>query len=413
MNRRELLASLGLMAPVSAPAAAAQSPQVPAVPTRDPRSSDADVGSFYPWIEKQWTSQKDLSFLNARFRNAAEWQREVRPLIFDRLFYRPPVVPFAPKVLDRVETDEYVREQLEFNTTPDIRVPAYLHIPKRVKLPAPAVVVLHDHGGYYYFGKEKVTALGAAEHADLREFKQRYYGGRSIATELARQGFVTIAIDMFYWGERRLILDEDRRRGINDWSKNESAPTIQALNSRASQYEQIVARTLFSEGITWSGIWIWDDIRTLDYLASRSEVDPARIGCAGLSFGGLRSGHLAALDPRIRAAVVVGWMTSFGPGLKKHVWNTVGLTKIIPGLYRQMDYPDLVAMTTPRPLMVIHGARDGLFAPEGVRDAVRTLTRSYEKTSARDRFRFIEFDGPHEFNVPMQEQAFAWLKKWL
>lgn len=410
MTRRELLVSLGLMAPASA--AAQTVPSAPAVPGRDPKSADADIGSLYPWIARQWTASKELSFLNPRFRSAEQWQTEVRPLIFDRLFYRPNPVSADAKVLERVETPDFVREKIEFSTTTDFRVPAYVHIPRNVKLPAPALVVLHDHGGFYYFGKEKISEL-ADEHPILTKFKERYYGGRSIATELARQGFVTIAIDMFYWGERRLVLDEDRRRGMNEWSRNESAETIQALNSRASQYEQIVARTLFSAGLTWSGIWIWDDIRTLDYLSSRPEVDTKRIGCVGLSVGGLRSGHLAALDPRIRAAVVVGWMTSFGPCLKKHVWNTIGLTKIIPGLYRQMDYPDFVALAAPRPLMVIHGSRDALFPPDGVRAAVDTLSRSYEKAGSADRFRFIEYDGPHEFNLPMQDQAFAWLKKFV
>src|SRR5438094_9159920 len=149
MTRRELLAWLGLMAP----AATAQDLPVPTIPTHDPRSADADLGSLYPWIATQWTSSKDLSFLNPRFRNAGQWQSEVRPLIFDRLFYRPPAVPFAVKTLERVEFDGYTRERIEFNTTANIRVPAFVHIPKDVKLPAPAIVVLHDHGGFYYFGK--------------------------------------------------------------------------------------------------------------------------------------------------------------------------------------------------------------------------------------------------------------------
>ncbi len=412
MKRREFLFSLAAAAQAAGPAQAAAQQASPSLPGRDPKSPDPDLGSLFSWIEKQQAAHRhELSFLNPRFRDAAAWQREVRPQVFDRLFYRPAEAPPEAQVLERVETPEFIREKIEFSTTPDFRVPAYVHIPRQAKLPAPGFVVLHDHGGFYYFGKEKVTEL-PDEHAELQKFKQRYYGGRSIATELARAGFVTIAIDMFYWGERRLILEEDRRRGVNDWSQNEAPEMIRALNARASQYEQIVARTLFSAGLTWSGIWIWDDLRTLDYLASRPEVDARRLGCVGLSVGGLRSGHLAALDPRIRVAVVVGWMTAFGPCLRKHIWNTIGLTKIVPGLYRQMDYPDFVALAAPRPLLVIHGSRDALFPPEGVRQAVEKLTACYRKAGAADRFRFLEYDGPHEFNLAMQEQAFAWLKRW-
>ncbi len=416
MKRRGFLLSLAASAQAAGqPAAPGQSAvsKTPALPGRNPASPDPDLGNLSPWIEKQWEANRhELSFLNPRFRDVAAWQRRARPAIFERLFYSPAAVPPQPQVIERVETGEFIREKIEFSTTADFRVPAYVHIPRGVKLPAPGLVVLHDHGGFYYFGKEKITEL-PDEHPVLEKFKQRYYGGRSIATDLARAGFVTIVIDMFYWGERRLVLDEDRRLGLNDWQLQEAPEMIQALNTRASQYEQVLARTLFSAGLTWSGIWIWDDIRTLDYLASRPEVDAKRLGCVGLSVGGLRSGHLAALDPRIRAAVVVGWMTSFGPALRKHVWNTIGLTKIVPGLYRQMDYPDFVALTAPRPLMVIHGSRDALFPPEGVRRAVEKLAACYQKARAPDRFRFIEYDGPHEFNLPMQEQALDWLKKWV
>ena len=96
-----------------------------------------------------------------------------------------------------------------FNTTPDLRVPAYVLVPKGPRpAPAPAIVALHDHGGFYLWGKEKLVEIDD-EHPVLTEFKQRYYGGRSIATDLARQGYVVVVIDMFYWGERRMLLDDD------------------------------------------------------------------------------------------------------------------------------------------------------------------------------------------------------------
>ena len=97
---------------------------------------------------------------------------------------------------------------------------------------------------------------------------------------------------------------------------------IRAFNQRASQDESLVGRSLFTAGITWPGVIVWDDIRALDYLASRPEVDANRLGCVGLSVGGYRSYLLAALDERIKAAVDVGWMTSFGAQIKQHVIHT-------------------------------------------------------------------------------------------
>src|SRR5207249_8457186 len=169
------------------------------------------------------------------------------------------------------------------------------------------------------------------------DFKKNYYGGKSIASELARQGYVVVVIDMFYWGERRMLLDDDPA----DWRERPrsiTAERIAEFNRRASQSEQLVGRTIYSAGFTWSGVIFWDDIRTVDYLLTRPEVDPRRIGCVGLSVGGLRACHLAALDERIRAAVVVGWMASFPAQLQRHVKNTIGHTKVVPGLYRHLDY---------------------------------------------------------------------------
>jgi len=141
---------------------------------------------------------------------------------------------------------DYVRETVRFNTTPDARVPAFVLVPKNVSTPAPAIVALHDHGGFYLWGKEKIVEV-PNEHPVLTDFKKQYYGGKSIATELARQGYVVAVIDMFYWGERRMLLDDDPV----DWRERPASLTrerIQAFNSRAGQSEQLVGRTIYSPG---------------------------------------------------------------------------------------------------------------------------------------------------------------------
>src|SRR5437762_12588808 len=107
-----------------------------------------------------------------------------------------------------MDAGDFWRERVTFRTTPEIRVPAFVLIPKNAKLPAPGIVALHDHGGFYIWGKEKLVATGR-EHLHLTEFKQGAYAGKSIASELARQGYVVLVIDMFYWGERRMLLDDD------------------------------------------------------------------------------------------------------------------------------------------------------------------------------------------------------------
>src|SRR5438046_6283464 len=170
---------------------------------------------------------------------------------------------------------------------------------------------------------------------------------------------------MFYWCERRMILDDDPPE-FRERPSTMPEDRIREFNRRSQQSEQLVARSLFTAGITWPGVLLWDDIRTVDYLASRPEVDKTRLACVGLSVGGYRSFALAALDPRIKAAVDVGWMTSYPHQIKRHVINSIGFTFHIIGLYRYLDFPDLAALIAPRAVLVINVSKDQLFAADGV-----------------------------------------------
>jgi dienelactone hydrolase len=369
------------------------------------------IGSLYPFVQKQADrSRFELSFLQKQFRSLAPWQKIARAKVLEHLFYAPPPVAPMPEIVRREDRGDYVQECLTFQTTPDLRVPAYVLIPKNVKRPAPGIVLLHCHGGFYVWGKEKVVEL-EGEPAALTDYKRQLYGGRSIATELVRQGYVVITIDMFYWGERRMLLDDDPASYREPQAM--SRDDIAAFNRRSQQGEQLVARSLLAAGITWPGVMLWDDLRTLDYLASRPEVDANRLGCVGLSVGGYRSFLLAALDPRIRAAIDVGWMSSFGFHIRQHVVNSIGLTFHIGGLYRYLDLPDLAALIAPRSVLVINGSKDRLFPPQGVEAAFAKIEQCYRKAGATERQRCRLYDAPHEFNAEMQADAWAWLERSL
>jgi dienelactone hydrolase len=374
-------------------------------------ATSSHIGSLYSFVQKQADrSTFELSFLHDKFRNLEGWQKAARARVLQHLFYEPPAVAPEPEVVRRENRRDYVEEYLTFSTSPDVRVPGYLLIPNGAKRPMPAVLLLHCHGGFYVWGKEKVIEQDD-EHPVLREFKQQLYEGKSIATELVRRGYVVLAIDMFYWGERRMLLDDDPPsfRDPRTMTKDE----ISAFNRRSQQSESLVARSLLAAGITWPGVMLWDDRRSLDYLAARPEVDPRRLACAGLSVGGYRSFVLAALDPRIKAAIDVGWMSSFGTHIRRHVMNSIGLTFHIAGLYRYLDLPDLAALIAPRSLLVINGSRDQLFPPEGVRAAFEKIERCFRKAGVSERQRCRLYDAPHEFNVRMQAEAWEWLERVL
>jgi dienelactone hydrolase len=412
-TRREFLAWLGAALGSSAANDLLHAEDRPrSQPGEATADTASDVGSLFPFIASQAVqSEFPLSFLNGQFQNLAEWKAKARGRLLELLHYSPPACDPGPELIESVERPDHVREKIVFQTTPDIRTPAYVLVPKHGRRPLPAVVALHDHGGFYLWGKEKLVSV-EPEHQVLADFKRRYYAGNSIAEVLVAQGYLVIVIDMFYWGERRMLLDDDPR----DWRERPpeiTAERIAAFNQRSSQSEQLVGRTIYAAGFTWPGVMFWDDVRTVDYLASRPDVDPARIGCVGLSVGGLRTCHLAALDERIKAAVAVGWMASFPAQLRRHVRNTIGHTKVVPGLYRELDYPDVAALAMPRALLVINGSRDGLFDLDGVRGSFKKLEACYAKAGAPDRFRARLYDAPHEFNAEMQDEAWAWLKKWI
>jgi dienelactone hydrolase len=408
-TRRDFLQWLGSAGLAAGTSAHALSTSVEARALTQGTSSGSDIGSLYPFVQKQADrSPLELSFLRDTFTDLAAWQSTARATVLQHLSYAPPPATPAAEVLRREDRGDYVQEYLTFQTTPDIRVPAYVLIPKKATLPAPGIVALHCHGGFYVWGKEKLLEADR-EPLALTEYKQDLYHGRSIASELARRGYVVIVIDAFYWGERRMILDDDPAsyRDPSRMTKDEVAD----FNRRAQQGEQLVARSLFTAGITWPGVALWDDLRTVDYLASRPEVDPSRLGCVGLSMGGYRSFLLAALEPRIKVAVDVGWMTSMGAQIRNHVVHTIGLSFHIAGLYRYLDLPDLAALIAPRPLLVINGSKDTLFASDGVCAAFEKIAACYRKAGAAERQRCRMYDTPHEFNPEMQDEAWAWIAK--
>lgn len=370
------------------------------------------VGSLFPFIDSQAVKTDfPLSYLNEKFISLSDWQHTARGRLLELLHYAPPACSPGAEIIDRQDLGDCICEKVTFNTTPSLRVPAVVLIPKNAAPPYPAIVALHDHGGFYLWGKEKLLET-AGEHAALREFRQKYYGGKSLAIELVRQGYLVIVIDMFYWGERRMLLDPDPAEW-RDRSSSLTGERVREFNKRAGQSEPLVARTIYAAGFTWPGVIFWDDRRTIDYLVSRPDVDRNRIGCVGLSVGGFRSCHLAALDERIKVAVAVGWMTSFPWQLRNHVLNTIGHTMIVPGLYRELDYPDVAALAAPTPLLVINGSQDQLFHPDGVQAAFEKLHACYVKAGAKDHCVTRLYDAPHEFNVAMQEEAWAWIKRWL
>jgi dienelactone hydrolase len=406
------LALGGTAVATRAVAGATRAGSVPAASQDLPRTltatGNANLGTLYADVLGLAEARRyEYSFLGDRFRTLDEFKTTARAKLGEVLAYEPERVDPRPELIDAVDMGDYVRERIVFSTSPHFRVPAYVLVPKAARsAPAPAIVDLHSHGGMYLFGKEKVIDLGEGRnHAAMGPYHLENYEGRPTATALVRRGYVVISIDAFMFGERRLMVDEDLATGFDRSAY--SLDDVTRLNARCGAREGTLAKSLVVAGTTWPGIVAWDDMRTVDYLASRPEVDPRRIGCVGVSMGGYRALYLAGLDERIAAACVAGFMSSVQPMLHRHI-NTHSWVHFLPGLHRWLDLPDVASLMAPKPLLVLQCSRDALFPLAGMQDAVRTLSAVYDKAGADDRFTGRFYDVRHIFNRQMQDDAFAW-----
>jgi dienelactone hydrolase len=423
MTRRQALAAMGALAlplHVRAPAPADRRGWMDA--DGPAAEGESDLGNL--WDTVAWAAREQspaLSYLDPRWTSLDEWKAAARPAFHRHLSFDPAPPTVTGEVTGIEERDGFRVETVRIRASPAYDVPARVLVPAGRGGRLPAVVALHCHGGQYGWGAAKLVSH-PADSQPLVDYRQRLYGGRAYAEDLARRGFVVIVIDAFYFGERRLRPETLSRDAVPAEAREAfaslpslpagSAERTAAENRVAGAFETPVAKTLFAAGATWPGLLTWDDRRTVDYLATRADVDPARIGCIGLSGGGLRAACLAAADPRIRAACVVAWMSTLGEMLPRHARRHTWMAWT-PGLRASLDLPDAAALVAPGALLVQQCARDTLFPMEGMRGAVEKLERIYAKAGFSERFRGIFHDQAHSFPPPMQDEAFAWLERWL
>ncbi|MGH7956203.1 MAG: dienelactone hydrolase family protein [Opitutaceae bacterium] len=343
-------------------------------------------------------------------RSYEEWARQARELLRRGLHYELPPVDLQARTLERLETDAFIREKIEFNTVPWFRVPGYFYIPKKVPLPAPALVVFHEWGGPMLFGAERIC--GEPVHPAIVAHRAGNASGRPLADWYASQGYAVIVIDAYHFGHRA-------PRGIGGYGAGGSLPESYdpaALDEATlKKYEVLAARALYLgirqlnwAGTTWAGVNYGDDSRCVDYLLSRKEVDPDRIGCTGLSGGGWRTNIMAALEPRIKAAVSVGWMTTGDTQQAYNVSGAIGTFNLLPGVWNRIDIPDLIAMAAPKAVMVVSGTEDTLFPPLGQREAARQIADAYKWAGQAQRFRDYAPVKPHCYDAEIQAEALAW-----
>ena len=375
------------------------------------------IGAYGPWAAGLvGEGPGRLSFRGDRYPADAidTWRASARARLKDLLL--PPETGGVPRatVQHRLVHDGLQVEHLTWQLPYGPPTEAVFLKPAGATGRLPAVLGLHDHGGNKYFGWRKIAQIGEPLHPMMKEHRDEYYGGLSWANELARRGYAVLVHDAFAFASRRVRVGDVPpvlRKGHKE-AHPESVDEIRDYNRFAHDHEDIMAKSLFCAGTTWPGVFTAEDHRALDYLASRNDVDPARIGCAGLSGGGLRTGYLAGLDDRIRCACCVGMMTTWSDYLL-HKCHTHTWMIYIPGLPAELDYPEIFGLRVPLPTMVLNNEEDDLFTLDEMRRADRILAEVFAKARASDRYKGSFYPGPHKFDRPMQAEAFAWFDRWL
>ncbi len=299
------------------------------------------LGGYGPWAASIVGDQPArLSFQLDRFDNIESWRKQAHARVMECLA-QPDSAALTDVRVDSTESqDGLTIERISWQLGYGPRTQAVLLKPQNAQGKLPAILGLHDHGGNKYFGHEKITRTGAQQHSVMVKHQDHYYGGRAWANELAKRGYVVLVHDTYAFASRRLKMDEvaePARKKVTPVD-DDSEASIEIYNRFAAEHEHLMAKSLFCAGTTWPGVFTAEDQRALDYLCSRSDVDDKRVGCAGLSGGGLRTVYLGGIDSRIRCACCVGMMSTWRDYLLNkchtHTWMIY-----IPLLPRDLDYP--------------------------------------------------------------------------
>ena len=335
-----------------------------------------------------------LAWGNSDIKEFGLWRSAARNKLREEMLMPPrPAEHYDMKVVATEKRKGYTARKLEFNLTRYSRVSAYELVPDG-KGPFPSVLLLHDHGGHFSIGKEKmIRPFGVPDSVmtDADAWCKRCYGGQYVGDYLARHGYVVLSTDAPFWGER----------GVKGGSKGDMY--------------KYVAGNFMLLGRDLSAWMDFEDVYAADFMAQLPEVDAARLGCMGFSMGAYRSWMLSALTDRVKCGVAVCWMTTTEYqvntvyGLKKHEeW-----ANLIPGIRRYLDYPHIASIACPKPMMFINGSKDHLFPPISVNKAYKEMHEVWDSQDVGDRLSTEILDMNHWCGPEVQVKCLAFLDKWL
>ena len=315
----------------------------------------------------------------SQIKSLADWQarqKYIRETLMEIVGPFPAKTPMNVKITRTIEKNNFRVEHIIFESQPGFYVTSSLYIPKGLpkKVKAPAIIYCSGHSEDGY-----------------RSPVYQY-----TITNLVLKGFIVFAFDPVGQGERLEYFDQATGKSmVGGPTKEHSYPGNQAFITGSSQ-----ARYM-----------IWDGIRAVDYLLTRKEVDPARIGITGRSGGGTQSSYIAAFDDRIYASAPECYITTF-TRLLQTMGNQDAEQNFPYFIIKGLDLPDLLSVRAPKPSLMITTTRD-IFSIQGAREAEKEVTGIYEAYGKPENFGRAEDDTGHASTLKNREAMYTFFQRHL
>lgn len=289
-----------------------------------------------------------LRFQAQNKRQAELWQKKLHAKVVELLGGFPETRgPLHSQTLEVKEYPAYRREKMVFESRPGSLVLAYLLMPKTAKAPSPSIICITGHGR----GVDDI--VGIDEGGRDRTTKPPY--AHDFAIQVAEQGLAAVAIEPLGFGCRR-----------------DPSNKSKGLGQKACEPASGAALLLGQTMIGWR---VWDVMRTLDWMETRPELDTKRVGTMGISGGGMVSLFSAALEPRVKAAMVSCYLNTFRDSIMAMPHC---VDNYIPGILQWAEMYDVAGLIAPRPFFSEAGKRDPIFPVSASVESFQHIRKVYE-----------------------------------
>lgn len=341
-----------------------------------PEFSDAPNALYHHIADQAYAYLEKRSKKTGAIQSLAQWQKRQQGLkasLQQAIGAFPARTLLNAQIVKTYQKDFYRLENIIYESQPGYYVTSSLFIPD-VAGRSPAIIYCSGHSDNGY----------------------RTNGYLNEILNLVKKGFIVFAFDPMGQGERLQYYNPETNRSRFRWPSYEhSYPGAQ----------------LFITGNTLARNFIWDGIRAVDYLLTRKEVDPARIGITGRSGGGTQSAYIAAFDDRIKAAAPENYITNF-----RRLFQAMGPQdaeqNFFYGIKKELDMADLLAVRAPKPMLVVTTTQD-MFPIQGAIETCEEVAKIYKAYGRPENFSMVTDDAPHASTKKNREASYHFFQRAL